>query len=686
MRNSVNFKRNLVTAIFAIAVFSCNLIGKEDNADKVIAKVGKEEITYKQLEKAFQKNMNRKNDLLKNVSKDSVLNFVELYTNYRLKVQDALDRGFDKDSAVMADIKNNRKTLAENYFFDMNVMQPNIENYLAQRKRAVKFAYMLFTYNPQMAQQHFNSKVPMPNDSAWIIANDVLSKLKKGEDFFELAKKYSMDKETAEKGGIVNNFVTIGKLQRELDNALFELKPGMFYPAVIKTSYGYFLMKMIEEEPRVLVLASHILISNEKGNKEQAKKTIDSIYARLKAGDKFEKLAEKLSDEASSAINGGRMAEYYGRTSGFEKSGSQLVDEFVNPLMKMKNGEMSGVVETPYGYHIIRRDSSKSYNQEVEQEDIKKFYRRLYFEDDKKKFMDQISVKHGFSIDEAVFTEFKSKFDPNKTNLDTTWAKNIESDLKRKVLFKYGKMSNTVGDFIDVNKTNPKFRGTANTDEGFRKTIKSIIEPLVIEDATKNLEKQNPEFGALVKEFQDGMLLFKVESVEVWEKLKFDSTKAKVYWDSTSSRYKTNIMYDISEIFVLSDSLANNLKLQIDGGANFDDLAEKNTVRTGMREKKGNHGALDSKRNKFSNILPTEIKEGMIVGPKKLENGFAILKINKVLPIRTKTFPEAITDFAPAFQDQQQKLLLKNWLERVKAKHNVQIDKELIVKLLDQKK
>jgi len=682
----VNFKRNIVAAIFAIAVLSSNLISKEDNSETVIAKVGKEEITYKQLEKAFQKNMNRKNDLLKNVSKDSVLNFVELYTNYRLKVQDALDRGYDKDSVVMADIKNNRKTLAENYFFDMNVMQPNIDNYLAQRKRAVKFAYMLFTYNPLMAQEHFNSKMAMPNDSAWIVANDVLKKLKKGEDFSELAKKYSNDKETAEKGGIVNNFVTIGKLQREIDNALFTLKPGEYFPEVIKTSYGYFLMKMIEEEPRVLVLASHILLSNEKDDKLQTKKTIDSVYARLKAGDKFVTLAEKISDESSSAINGGRMTEYYGRTSGFEKSGSQLVDEFVNPLMKLKNGEMTGVVETPYGYHIIRRDSSKYYNQELEQEDIKKFYRRLYFEDDKKKFMEKISTKYGFAIEENVFTEFKSKFEVNKTNLDTAWAKNIESDLKRKVLFKYGKMSNTVGDFIEINKTNPKFRGTANTDEGFRKTIKALIEPLVIDDATRNLEKQNLDFGSLVKEFQDGMLLFKVESVEVWEKLKFDSTKAKVYWDSTSSRYKTNIMYDISEIFVISDSLVNNLKLQLDGGANFDDLAANNTVRTGLREKKGNHGELDSKRNKFSNILPTEIKAGMLVGPKKLENGFAILKINKVLPIRIKTFPEAITDFAPAFQDQQQKLLLKNWLERVKTKHNVQIDKELIVKLLDQKK
>jgi hypothetical protein len=49
--------------------------------------------------------MNRKHQKLTDLPKDSIIDFVNLYVNYRLKVQDAIARGFDKDSAVVEDIE-----------------------------------------------------------------------------------------------------------------------------------------------------------------------------------------------------------------------------------------------------------------------------------------------------------------------------------------------------------------------------------------------------------------------------------------------------------------------------------------------------------------------------------------------------------------------------------------------------
>lgn len=82
----------------------------------VLATIGKETITYGELEYAFHKNMGRRNSRLSEIPRDSVMDFLQLYIKYRLKVQDAMDRKLDKDSAVMTDIAQNRRLLAETHY------------------------------------------------------------------------------------------------------------------------------------------------------------------------------------------------------------------------------------------------------------------------------------------------------------------------------------------------------------------------------------------------------------------------------------------------------------------------------------------------------------------------------------------------------------------------------------------
>jgi len=74
---------------------------KNDAKHQVLATIGNEKITYADIEKAFKKNMNRRDLELYNISQDSLFDFIELYVNYRLKVQDALNRGFSQDSSII---------------------------------------------------------------------------------------------------------------------------------------------------------------------------------------------------------------------------------------------------------------------------------------------------------------------------------------------------------------------------------------------------------------------------------------------------------------------------------------------------------------------------------------------------------------------------------------------------------
>ena len=107
------------------------------------------------------------------------------------------------------------------------------------------------------------------------------------------------------------------------------------------------------------VRASHILISTvdpktkkpvSDDKKKEAKKKAEEVYKKVKAGDDFAKLAKEYSDDKSSAVNGGDL--------GFFSKG-QMVPEFEKAAFGMDKGEISDIVESQFGYHIIKVTDKK---------------------------------------------------------------------------------------------------------------------------------------------------------------------------------------------------------------------------------------------------------------------------------------------------------------------------------------
>ncbi|TYP59949.1 peptidylprolyl isomerase [Thermosediminibacter litoriperuensis] len=75
-------------------------------------------------------------------------------------------------------------------------------------------------------------------------ANEIIAKLKSGEDFAELAKQYSTDTATKEKGGDLGFFGS-GDMVKEFEEAAFSLKVGEI-SSPVKTQYGYHIIKVEE--------------------------------------------------------------------------------------------------------------------------------------------------------------------------------------------------------------------------------------------------------------------------------------------------------------------------------------------------------------------------------------------------------------------------------------------------------
>ncbi|RNC66635.1 MAG: peptidylprolyl isomerase [Desulfuromonadales bacterium] len=112
------------------------------------------------------------------------------------------------------------------------------------------------------------------------------------------------------------------------------------------------------------VRASHILIgADQKATAEDKKKArvkADEIAKKLKGGADFAELAKKESSCPSSA-QGGDLGTF---------GKGQMVPEFEKATFALKPGETSGVVETQFGYHIIKLTEKKD-AQTVKFEEVK---------------------------------------------------------------------------------------------------------------------------------------------------------------------------------------------------------------------------------------------------------------------------------------------------------------------------
>ncbi len=133
--------------------------------------------------------------------------------------------------------------------------------------------------------------------------------------------------------------------------------------------HGYYESNPEQFKAPEQVRARHILVkvdpkADEKA-KDAAKKKIDDILTEAKGGADFAEMAKKHS-EGPSGPNGGDL--------GFFSRG-QMVKPFEEVAFSLKPGEISGVVQTVYGYHIIKVEEKRE-PQTISEKDVKEQVRQ----------------------------------------------------------------------------------------------------------------------------------------------------------------------------------------------------------------------------------------------------------------------------------------------------------------------
>ena len=124
-------------------------------------------------------------------------------------------------------------------FYDKEKTNPQYAGLFTEPERVRASHILINARRPQISAEEMNKRRAR--------AADLLNQLKRGASFAELARRYSDDPASRERGGDLGWFTRDTHTPR-FDEAAFALKPGRL-SAVIETEYGYHLIKAAEHQP-----------------------------------------------------------------------------------------------------------------------------------------------------------------------------------------------------------------------------------------------------------------------------------------------------------------------------------------------------------------------------------------------------------------------------------------------------
>jgi len=635
----------------------------QDKTD-VVAEIGDYELTLGEYEEQFIRN-NGGEIVAQRSSQEERREFLDLLIKYRLKVLEARDRGFDEDEEIQQELEEYRNSLAVPYLTERALIDPAIKDLYDKRKEEVRAAHILIRIE--------NDSLGRPDSlAAKRRALDVLNQAKSGVPFDSLVRTYSDDKGTIPRGGDLLWF-TAGMTVPAFDDAVYELEKGEICNYLVRTMFGYHIVKLIDRQPaRGEIKVSHILVRLPEGaaaDTVAAWTKANSILDSLRSGETFADLAIRNSEDPGSGANGGDLG-WVGRR--------KFVPDFELVAFELGVNELSRPVRTQFGYHIITvTDERPPRSFEDSRQELKDLYRRYSYDRDNQKFLDKVLDKYSVAVDEDVTKAVIRVVDTTATTSAPGWYNKIPDGLKKRSWITMDDADITVDDAIRIIERDQELQSKALNRAGLASVAQTVGRKKALELETRNLEDRFPEFAKLMREYREGVLLFRAEQEAVWNNVKVEEEPLREYWKSQASEYTWPDRVRFSEIFVTTDSLAQVLSDSLKAGVSFDELAERHTQRSGYKQKKGEWGFQPLDANELAEAA-SKAGVGAVEGPMKFQYGYSIIKVTDTDKAREKTFEEAQSEVSSRFQEYESKRLEREWIDSLKEKFGVDVNEDLL--------
>lgn len=663
-----NNLRLVLVAFFVVFSLCASAQSKLDK--KVLMTIGDQKVTVKEFTDVYEKN-NMKGDV---VEKKTVDEYLDLFVNFRMKVMEAYEMKLDTNAKFKRELEGYRKQLAKPYFTNDDISEELVEEAYQRKLKDIRASHILITCD----------KHALPSDTlkAYNKAMDIRKRAVKGEDFAKLADTYSQDpsargqkatdKTPARPGNHGDlGYFTVFDMVYPFETGAYNTKEGEI-SMPIRSDFGYHIIKVNSITDALGVInAAHIFLQLDLNASEEdvknAKVKADNIYNELVAqqGKNWNEEVTRYSDDRGSAARNGALSPF---------TVSRIVPEFVEALKQLQPGEFSKPVRTNYGYHIIKLIStSKVGTFEKEKRAIaERVEKDMRSKKSEQVVMQQIKRDYGFKSNDKNIAAFMATVD--STILGGSFVPSTEVDTKE-VLFSIGKANCTVGDFVEFIKSKQTPQKYVTSQTYAYQLFEAFQSQRILDYADEHLEEHYPEFKTLVKEYNDGILLFDLMSQEVWNKAVSDTLGLQDYFARNASKYMWNDRVKACVVTVDRPESLPKVKKILADGVPFDSLRTV-LARDTIRYVRVRNGFYQKGDNQF--VDETTWKPGVMKEiPSTVDNSTVIVNIIEVRSPEPKTLREAKGVVTSDYQLE----LEEKWLEALRAKYPVVIDEKVLGKV-----
>ena len=292
------------------------------NGEEVVAKIDGKNFTANDLYNKY-KELDSANSLLKLV--DSYIASVEVentdeaqayaesylanikaqYETYGYDFNEALTKaGYKSEKDFVSDVADDYllTLTAEKYIKENEITEEEINNYYnTDITGEMHVRYILIT--PEVNDDMSDEEKAEAEATALAEANEVISKLKDGEDFAELASEHSDDASTSSQGGLFDGFVKSDVVE-EFWNASVALEDGKYTTTPVESSYGYFVILRIsqDEKPKVEDVKDEILESLLIKKSSEDENYIINAWIKIRKNYNLEIIDTEIEDKYESLI------------------------------------------------------------------------------------------------------------------------------------------------------------------------------------------------------------------------------------------------------------------------------------------------------------------------------------------------------------------------------------------------
>ena len=624
---------------------------QKDNA--TLFTVNDETITVKEFKRVYQKNL----ELVQEEEQKDVASYLDLYIDYKLKVQEAYRLGLDKNTAYKKEFDKYRKQLSKGYLTDVSVTDALIEEVYHRTLEERNARHIL-------VQVKANAS---PEDTLKALAkiNEARDKIVAGASFIQTAKQYSEDPSAKTNGGELGWFKAF-RMVYPFETAAYATAIGEV-SLPFRTQFGYHIVQpTASRQAQGRIKVAHIMVALRQSDSTiKPEQRIQEINSLITQGSSFEELAKQYSDDKRSADNGGVLLPF--------EQGQLSSKAFEEKSFSLAKGERSAPFKTEFGWHIVKlldKFPVGSLKEEwLKLEDkLKKDARAKVISDS---LAIKLRAKYAFQTNPEIASYFTTiltdAVTENKWKVDTLDPKmKTEAFSIRDMLLTYEDFGNYLA------KKQFQFKNYPSKKEFALAKIKDFEDEQIKKYHEAHLEEIDQDFALVLREYREGLLLFDLMQDQIWNKAKNDSLAVLNYFNTNKNAYTwpERLQYTVGRSS--SKSQAQKARQLLAKGQTVSQIED-------TLNKDGVVNILFSQRTvPLEKInLPKGVKLEIGLSQIVEENDYSFYNIDAKLPVKTKSIDEARGEVISDYQAK----LEEEWLQKLRANATIKVNKKLLSKL-----